>query len=251
MDLLNNVWQWAQGLGVFTVLAGISYKAWLPPLQEWIAKKLDQRFAKQMQAADHAFQEKVRHVQSAIDRELDRARKLQDREFEALTEGWGIVHEAYWRARDATGHGYQIHDLQTMGDQQRDEFIDNLSFPKWQKQALRDIEDMADKQKAYLKAWRWSQYAEASARRQNLLMFADRKGIFIQPEIKARFDQLHTMISDALLEFELRIRDIDAPVNPFCEFVRSDRLRDAGKPLYDELEGMVRERIWSPVAPTT
>ena len=34
MDLLNNIWQWVQGLSVFTVLAGISYKAWLPPLKE-------------------------------------------------------------------------------------------------------------------------------------------------------------------------------------------------------------------------
>ena len=96
---------WAQGLGVFALLVWASHSLWLPHLKELLSDWIDRRFKKKLQEADHAFQEKVRHVQSQIDRELDRARKLQDREFEALTEGWAIVHEAYWRARDATRAG--------------------------------------------------------------------------------------------------------------------------------------------------
>lgn len=243
----NLLWHWAQGLVTFAIAAWALHAAWLPPLKDFIANRLDQRFKKQLQEADHAFQEKVRHVQSQIDRELDRARKLQDREFEALTEGWAIVHEAYWRARDATNRGYEIHDLTAMGEQQRTEFIDTLSFPNWQKKEIRDLQDVAEKQRAYLKAWRWSQYNECREWRRKLQMFADRKGIFVLPEIKQRFETLHDQIKDALLEFELRIRDLNAPMNAFNQFTQADRLRDQGKPIYDELEQLIRDRVWSPI----
>lgn len=247
----NTAWQWLQSFsGVISatvIAAAVSYPVWLPNLKEFVLKAIDKRFEKQLQDADHAFQQQLRYVQSAIDRELDRARKLQDREFEALSKGWNIAHEAYWRARDATNRGYQVHNLLQMGAQQLEEFIDGLTFPNWQKQELRDIEDMEDKQKAYVKAWRTSQYSECIRWKQRLLMFADRKGIFIQPEIKQRFDRLHHMIDDALLEFRLRIEDLDIDHNPFNEFIRADRLRDEGKPVYDELENMIRTRLWSPV----
>ena len=254
MDLLNNIWQWVQGLSVFTVLAGISYKAWLPPLKEWITKKLDQRFAEQMQDADHAFQEKVRHVQYLIDRELDRARKLQDREFEALSRAWEILHETFWRTREATNRGYTVTDLAAMQSDQLEEFVTNLDFPGWRKKELFGmIHNGADEesiQKYYEKGWRTKQYSECEKRRVRFVKYVDRKGIFMQPEIKQRFDTMQQLIADALLEFQLRIRDTDAPVNRFNEHIQSDALRATENGLYAELETMIRKRLWSPVQPS-
>jgi len=251
----NSIWHWIQSLGTLInaglIVAAASAPAWLPHLKEFVLKAIDKRFEKQLQEADHAFQQQLRHVQSAIDRELDRARKLQDREFDALSKGWRIAHEAYWRARDATGRGYQVHDLTQMGAQQLDEFIDGLKFPAWQKQELRETQDIQARQRAYVKAWKSNQYIECMRWKQKLLMFADRRGIFIQPDIKQRLDALHQLIDDALLEFRLRIQDIDVGHNAFNEFVRSDRLRDEGKPVYDELEELIRTRLWSPVEEAT
>lgn len=114
----NAVWQWLQSIGglvgASVITAAVSYPLWLPHLKEFVAGWMDRRFRKQIQDAEHAFQEKVRHVQSAIDRELDRARKLQDREFDALSTAWEILHEAFWRAREATNRGYQVNDLAAM-----------------------------------------------------------------------------------------------------------------------------------------
>lgn len=255
MEFLNIVWHWVQGLGVFTVLAGVSYKAWLPPLKEWITKKLDQRFTKQMQAADHAFEEKVRHVQSQIDRELDRARKLQDREFEALSEAWEILHETFWRAREATDKKYQVHDLAAMQDEQLEAFVANLDFAGWQKKELGELinggAQDADIQRYYEKGWRWKQYAECQSWRVKLVQYVDRKGIFMQPAIKERFDKLRELIENALLEFQLRIKDIDKPINKYDEYIRSDVLKAAETGLYADLETMIRSRLWSPVQPSS
>ena len=42
--------------------------------------------------------------------------------------------ESYWRARNANGRGYEVHDRAAMGDVQRAEFINKLDFPEWEKQ---------------------------------------------------------------------------------------------------------------------
>ncbi len=253
----NMVWQWLQSVGglvgAAVVAAAASYSLWLPHLKGFIEGWMDRRFKKQMQDADHAFQEKVRHVQSAIDRELDRARKLQDREFEALSKAWEILHEALWRTREATNRGYQVVDLAAMHDDQLDEFVANLEFPGWRKKQLREMihTGAGDEaiQKFYVKGWRTKQYSACQKWRLKLVQYIDRQGIFIQPAIKDRFNNLQQLISDALLEFELRIRDKDIPKNPYDEHIRSDALRAAETGLYVELENLIRQRIWSPVQP--
>lgn len=208
------------------------------------AKWLDNKFAERLKKAEQQHDVIVRHLQSTIDRELDRAIKLHGKEFDSLAEGWAILHEAYWRARDATGRGYQIHDLKQMRPQHLSEFIDNLDFSNWRKQELRDEQDPESRQKKYLNDWRTKQYSDCFDWRTKLVMFVDRNGIFMQPAIKAKFNQIYKLIDDALLEFKLRIADLNAPVNPFNEFMRSDALKD-GEATYHDLEKLIHDRVWS------
>ena len=251
----SKIWQVLQSVGglvgAAVVTAGVSYSLWLPHLKGFIAGWMDRRFKMQMQDADHAFQEKVRHVQSAIDRELDRARKLQDREFEALSKAWEILHEAFWRTREATNRGYQVVDLAAMQEDQLEEFVANLEFPAWRKKQIREMihggAGAEAIQKCYVKGWRTKQHAACQKWRLKFVKYIDRQGIFMQPAAKDRFNKLQQLISDALLEFELRIRDIDVPNNPYDEHIRSDALRSAETGLYVELENLIRQRIWSPV----
>jgi hypothetical protein len=250
-------WLWLQRfggiVGAAVIAAAASYPFWLPHISKFIAGWMDRRFKKQMQDADHAFQEKVRHVQSAIDRELDRARKLQDREFEALSKAWEILHETFWRTREATNRAYQVVDLAAMQEDQLVEFVASLDFPVWRKKQLLEMIHGGDEdeaiQKYYVKGWRTKQYSECKKWRFKLVQYIDRKGIFMQPEIKDRFEKLQQLIADALLEFELRIRDIDVQFNPYDEHTHADALRAAEKGLYVELENLIRQRIWSPVQP--
>jgi len=102
----------------------------------------------------------------------------------------------------------------------------------------------------YIKGWRTKQYSDCQKWRVKLVQYIDRKGIFMQREIWERFDRLRQLIADALLEFELRIRDLDQDHNPFDEHIRADALRAAETGLYAELENLIRERLWSPVRDT-
>jgi hypothetical protein len=236
------------GYGALILLiVGGAWKAF----QHLSGKWLDNRFAEKLKAVERKHDVMVRHLQSSIDRELDRARKLQDREFEALSKAWEVLHETFWRTREATNRGYTVNDTAAMQDDQKEEFITNLDFPGWRKKELFEMiyggaQDEVI-QKYYEKGWRTNQYSECQRWRTKLVKYIDRKGIFMQPEIKERFDKMHQLVSDALLEFQLRIRDIEVPVNRYDEHIRSDALRAAETGLYVELETMIRERLWSPV----
>jgi hypothetical protein len=249
------VWQWlGSAAGVVIVGVGATYKLWLPPLKDFVFKWIDKRFEATLQKTEHLFQDQLnetkqkhdvltRHVQSVIDRELDRARKLQDREFDALTKGWSILHQAYWRTRDAISTQKTIADMTIMHPLHLEQFIDECKLPNWQKQRLREIEDINEKQAAHEDFYRWYEYGECRRWKFKLVQFIDRNAIFIQPHIKQRFNDLHDMISSALTEHGLRIKKD----SKFDKYVVAYRLRDEGEPLYHELEQLIHDRLWEPV----
>ena len=238
---------WFEVLGRLGGIAGIVIAVAAATWQAFkflSAKWIDNKFAEALKKVEQKHDVMVRRLQSEIDRELERANKLHGKEFDSLAEGWAILHEAYWRARHATSRAYQIHDLTQMGAQQLAEFIDNLEFPNWRKQELQDEQNPEHRQKKYLVAWRTKQYSDCHDWRTKLVMFVDRSGIYMQPAIMEKFNQLYILIDDALLELRLRIADLTAPVNPFNDFVRSDALKD-GEAVYHDLEKFIHERLWS------
>lgn len=90
-------------------------------------------------------------------------------------------------------------------------------------------------------------------------MLPGRDSILVRKFSAAEFQQVRqtsplpaggrsSIIADALLQFELRICDVEAQDNPYDEHIRSDALRAAENGLYVEL--VIRERIWSPVKPS-
>lgn len=238
-------------IGGYGALVVIIFGGAWKTFQHLSGKWLDNRFSEKLKAVELKHDVMIRHLQSSIDRELDRARKLQDREFEALAKAWEILHETFWRTRESTNRAYTINDLTAMSDDQLKEFVSKLEFPAWRKKELTEMTDGGADRKAiqtcYEKGWRTKQYSECQKWRVRFVQYIDRKGIFMQPEIKARFDTMQKLIADALIEFQLRIRDIDAPVNRYDEHTRADALRAAETGLYAELETMIRERLWSPV----
>src|SRR5262245_30594168 len=107
---LSTGWSWfVDAVGYAFLLAVASSHWWIPGLKAVASKWLDARFAEKLKEADRVFQKQLkdmelkhdvmaRHLQSTIDREFHRATQLHNREFEALSLGWELADEAYWRA---------------------------------------------------------------------------------------------------------------------------------------------------------
>lgn len=72
-------------------LAAMSYGLFRVLGDKWLEAKFGERLQNLKAAQDRA----LRHVQSTIDREVHRAKKLYDSEFTALSECWRLLRDSY------------------------------------------------------------------------------------------------------------------------------------------------------------
>ncbi|WP_213956721.1 MULTISPECIES: hypothetical protein [unclassified Variovorax] len=229
-------------LGGYAALVILGLGAAWQAFKHLSSKWLDSRFDEKLKNLEQQHEMSLRHLQSSIDRELDRARKLNAQEFDSLTEGWAVLHEAYWRVRQHTGRGRTVYEFQRMNEGQAEHFIENSDIDPWQKSDLRALDD-ADKRTAYFRtATDWLTLGKCNAARQKLVVFVDRNAIFMLPEIHALFDQIEQMIRAALTEFKIRL---ELPSDARRDFSSFEILVEKGEPLYRELEALIRDRLWS------
>lgn len=229
-------------LGGYAALVIIVFTAAWQAFKHLTSKWLENRFAEKLKKLEQRHDVMLRHLQSVIDRELDRARKLHAEEFDTLAEGWATLHDAYWRTRDATGRGRRVYQFEAMSPGQAEHFIESSELEEWQKQEIRAIEDATDRTAYYRKAMDWLTLSKCKQSRQKLVMFIDRKAIFMLPEVRALFDGLEVMIRDAFIEYETRMA---LPDDARRDFTRHEVLASAGESIYRDLETRIRERLWS------
>lgn len=240
-------------IGVAAVFfLGLVYVAYAG-LKHFGAKYLENHFAKTLQVAQQDFNRQLKEseqkhallvlsLKSQFDREHARAVRLVDKEFESLTELWSHLQSAYWKARQFTGRGFSYHSFTEMSSSQAAEFIDSLSFPNWQKQALRDEPRVDRRTQTYIKFLVESQVWEGYEDRNKLVQYLDRCSIVIQPDVYAQVDALADLITNALSEYRMyaQAKGQDWP----REFTQSERLALAHDK-YEQVQRMIRERLWS------
>jgi len=235
---------WIAKLGglsaILVILGTAAYKA----MQHIAGKWLDKRFAEQLKRVEQQHDVMVRHLQSSIDREFDRAIRLHQSEFEALSEAWNLMYDAYWKTRAATGHGIYSQDFANMTDLQAEAFIEGSDLKDWQKQELRQKTTIEERNVYYRKATDLLEDAECSSARRKALTFVERRAIFLRPDIKQRLIELHELIYKALLENQNNLR--------LAEMGRHERhdsdahkLKVEGQPILQEIEKKIHERLWS------
>jgi hypothetical protein len=246
VDMLNSLWpEMLARLGGYAFLAISIVGATWAAFKSLSGKWLDSRFAERLKKIDQDHDVMVRRLQSSIDREFQRALKLHTAEFDTLSECWSSLHTAYWLTRQATSRSYQLANLSAMTDGQLEEFIHNLDFPNWRKAELRELDDPNERQRNYLQAIREKEYSDSFNRRMDLTMLIDRKGIYMQPEVRFLFETLSRLIADAQTEALVRLQTTGtARRDQQNEFLRSDALRD-GESIYHELETLIHARLWS------
>ncbi|MGJ7491436.1 hypothetical protein [Variovorax sp. ZT4R33] len=235
-------------LGGYAALIILVLTAAWQAFKHLTSKWLENRFAEKLKKIEQQHDMALRHLQSSIDRELDRARKLNAQEFDTLDEGWAILHDAYWRTRDATGRGRRDYQFEAMSEGQAAQFIESSELEEWQKQEIHVINEAAERTAYYRKAMGWLTLSKCKDSRQKLVMFVDRKAIFMLPEIRALFDRLEIMVRDALTELSTRL---EMPDDARREFSRHEVLAHDGESLYRDLEARIRDRLWSAAAVDT
>ncbi len=233
--------QYAGLLGITTLgVAGAAFG-----LFKWFGGKwLENKFAERLQNLKSEQDQAIRLVQSTIDREVHRAKKLYDNEFTALSESWRLLRAAYDLSVSTVGSFHA--NVARMNDEELERHLAKLGMEEWQRSELRVMKGDA-RQDEY---WRWSEWQraiECDRRWRACQQQIDSTSIFFPTGFTEKFRAINDMICASNVEFEERIRQYKVPQygEAYDRFESTKALRKEGRAKMDELEGMVRNRLWS------
>lgn len=208
------------------------------------AKWLETRFSERLQNLKARQDETIRHVQSAIDREIHRAKKLYDNEFTALTECWRLLREAYdMSAGTVASFTPQVG---RMNDEELERHLSTRGVEEWQRTELKELAGDA-RQDEYHKWSEWQRYIACHKAWVEYRRMVDANSIFFPEGFTEKFRRLDELIVASNVEFEHRIQQYKVPQYgyQYDKFEQTKKLRREGGELMKELESMVRTRLWS------
>lgn len=240
-QILQMVLQWAGLLGLTLAgVAGAAYGLFIRFGGKWLERK----FAERLQTLQAAQERSLRLVQSTIDREIHRAKKLYDNEFTALSDSWRMLRAAYEEA--ASSIASSTTDVSRMNNAELERHLAKRGMEEWQRDEFKAMPG-SRRQDEYYKWSEWQRCRECIRLWSESRLQSDSTSIFFPDGFPERFRALNDMIAMSNAEFEEQIREYKAPKGgtPYDTFAVRKELRAKGKAMMDELEGMVRGRIWS------
>jgi hypothetical protein len=214
-------------------------------LFRWFGTKwLENKFAERLQSLKSEQEQAIRLVQSTIDREVHRAKKLYDNEFTSLTESWRLLRAAY-DVSTSTFASFTTR-VEQMNHEELERHLSKIGMEEWQRNEILSLTGVA-RQDEY---WKWSEWQRAincDKRWRECQQQIDSTSIFFPKGFTEKFREINDMIFDSNAEYQNRIRRHKLPEygEDFSRCESNERLRKNGKSLMNDLEVMVRERLWS------
>lgn len=240
-DLFSVVLQYAGLLGITAFTVALSAFG----LFKWLGGKwLENKFAERLQNLKSEQDQAIRHVQSTIDREIHRAKKLYDNEFTALSESWRMLRAAY--DLSASTIGSFTPNVKMMNDEELERHLAKRGMEEWQRNEFKAMKSDA-REDEYWKWSEWQKAVECDKLWRECVRQVDSTSIFFPVGFPEKFRAITDLICSSNVEFEDRIREHKLPQygQALDRFECTKKLRKEGRVQMTELEGMVRDRLWS------
>ncbi|WOJ89334.1 hypothetical protein RZS28_16280 [Methylocapsa polymorpha] len=220
------------GVVVICAIVGAGYGIFRMLGEKW----LDARFADRREALKHEQQKELEALRIHIARLIDRAAKLNQREFDVIPQAWAHLNDAFSRT-DSIMRTLRVEpDPDKMSAGHLEEFIARSKLAEWEKAELKKSEE---KTKYYREQIFWHHLWETQEYATNLSAYVRKNCILIPKEIRASFILLNEMIWDAINEQELSHR------YPYISFDLSarDKFFKNGTPIMKTLEEAIEKRL--------
>lgn len=206
------------------------------------SKWLDAKFAERLQNLKAQQDETIRYVQSTIDREVHRAKKLYDSEFTALSECWRLLREGFDQSVGTIASFTSQVERST--DEELDRVFAQLGMEEWKRNELK-AKQGKQRQDAFHQWSEWERYKRVEGLWRTFRSHLDANSIFFAVGFTERFREIEQLIIASNVEYEYRVRYHGTGDSSAFKFDETNKLRQAGEPKMKELEEMVRKRLWS------
>lgn len=206
------------------------------------SKWLDAKFAERLQNLKAQQDETIRHVQSTIDREIHRAKKLYDSEFTALSECWRLLREAYDQSVGTIASFTAL--VERSSAEELDRLLTRLQMEEWQRIEIK-AKDGKERQDAFHQWSEWERYKKVDGLWRTFRSHLDANSIFFADGFTEKFREIEQLIIASNVEYEYRVRYHGTGEKSAYSYDATTKLRRDGEPKMKELEEMVRKRLWS------
>jgi hypothetical protein len=237
MEVLTNI---AAAIGAIVTVGGgvawIAYSVFKTLGEKW----LEQKFATQLEAFKHEQQKEMEQVRYRVNSLFDRAVRLHQAEFEVVPEAWALMRDAHRQASYFLALGRMVPDWNKMDQIRFDETLEASGLKKWEKEELRNA---TDKTSYYANAIFWHELHDARLAHQAFEVYLAKKGVFMSPDLEAKFTDLCSIIRGALIEKEI------GGVRKFDYYKQEDNRRFRDTTLVEEIRAKVRGTLWDSKSP--
>jgi len=208
-------------------------------------KWLEGRFASRLEELRHQQATEMERLRFKVAGLLDRATKLNQREFEVLPEAWGKIDTAFVHALTALAVYRTYPELGSMSEEHCEEFLSGSKLAKYKIGEILKLKP-ADRSTAYVEAMGWIELNEAIAAHHEAYQTLRHHGLFINPETYGKLDEFLNVVYDALHAFQLEKR-IGSAANG--ERPQISKFNRDGATLHSELLDYLRARFWAESGP--
>ena len=220
------------GIGVPTGGAVYLGSKWL--IEKWMDHQFAERLAELRKEHDAA----LKHIQSSIDHQIHRAKKLYDTEFDVLTKSWNMLEELYGHVVDTSRTAPIFTEWDTATKDEIRAVLDTAE-PEFSDEDKRQVVDAEDPSDEYRVVYNYRRAFVYEAASKEFGHYLGSNGIFMRPEIRERFKRLSLLITLVFSEFASNIRRARPAHTHFMT------LNTEGKVLRDELRNLIEGRLWS------
>jgi hypothetical protein len=206
----------------------------------FITKWLEHKFAERLETLKTEQAKALKHIQSSIDHQIHRAKKLYDTEFEVMTKSWTMLEELYGHVLDSRATAPIYSEWEAATTEQIREVLDaETDLTEDEKTQVVEADDPADEYRVVFD-WRRAKVYEAASIAFGHYLGSN--GIFMRRDIREKFRRLSMLITLTFSEFASNIRRNDR-VNTHYLTLMIDG--NEGKKVRNELRDLIEGRLWS------
>lgn len=205
-------------------------------LKSFAEKFIDSRFERSLQQLKQEHEFEVERLRLKMSTMLDKAVKINQREFEVLPDAWMKINEAYYAVDSIVSPLTLSADVDRMLPQQQEEFIYKCNLEDWQKSELLRSSRKSDLYRQYSFTYRASKCMELSRAAYRHIKV---NGIFLRPAFKDGLINIHTLTWNALVEFQVNIEE----EYDLRQYSARKEFTEKAKSLIDMLEGEIHAHI--------
>lgn len=204
------------------------------------AKWLDAKFAESLADYQHRQNQEIERLKGEIARLLDRTARLHSAEFEVLPRAWELLGEANGAVGSTVSALKSYSDVTWLNLDELNRVLDQPFIAEFERDRIRALEGRK-RQEAFTEIIEVHRYSEASDALRTFNNFIVTKGIFLEPSLSQRFDEIAKALYSVLDDY--RFRHFEKSDTPTWTEIRQawknvDDLRNA-------LKAAVIARLWA------